>query len=304
MKHPSPKQLSANQEQIASMLGPVKTIYTDVDGTMMGPGGCFFLSAQYDYTLEPARALLSAHRNDLDIVIVSGRNRLQLLENARLLGIRHYIAELGCQIVHELGKEVFFTAADLVDKHSGKSVFQIIAESGAVEMLFENFARRLEYHTPWSEQRECTHLFRGFIDIELANNILQDHGFSSLKVIDNGVIGRSGTLNGLHEIHAYHLLPKASGKVEAVQKDREIRSIPRSHTVAIGDAVSDLEIADQVGALFLVKNALTKDSGIEQQAERFDNVFITSEEMGLGFAQGIKFLIETGSASRSEEKRD
>ena len=287
----TPIQLSANKARAASLLDSVKVVYTDVDGTLVGPGGCFFLDAQQRFTLKPARALRSAHQKNLDLVMVSGRNRFQLLEDARLLGTKHYVAELGCQIVYHLGREVLLTADKFLVKHPNKNIFQVIAASGAVEMLFERFAGCLEYHAPWSDQRECTHLFRGYIDVDLANRLLVDKDFSYLKLVDNGVIKRIGTLKELPEIHAYHLLPKESGKAEAVEKDMKTRNLSKRSVVAIGDAVSDLELANKVGALFLVKNSVIHDSSIRQALEQFDNVFLTSNEMGLGFAEVLDFLL-------------
>ncbi len=286
------KQFSRDGKRVANFVGPVRTVYTDVDGTLVGARACFFLDANSKYTLKPAEALLTAHKNNLDIVMVSGRNRHQLLEDARLLGTKNYIAELGCQIIYQLGKEIIVNADKLLKKNPDKSIFEIIAGSGAVEILFKAFPDCLEYHTPWSKQRECTHLFRGFIDINLADQLLKDNGHYYLKIVDNGVIGRQGTLRDLPEIHAYHLLPRQSGKPEAVKKDREIRNIPKESVVAIGDAASDLDLAKEVGAFFLVKNAIIQDSQIEKKVEQFDNVFITSEEMGLGFAEVIDLLAQ------------
>lgn len=286
------RNLDANQRSICELLRSVTAAYVDVDGTLVGPRACFFLDADACYTLKPAQALVSAHKSSLDIVMVSGRNRLQLLEDARLLGTKNYIAELGCQIVYDLGKEIVLNPGGLLAVDPGNSIFQTIAASGAVELLFDTFTGCLEYHTPWSDQRECTHLFRGYIDIDHANKALKSNHHEHLKIVDNGVIGRHGTLKELPETHAYHLLPAGCGKSEAVRKDREIRGIPRESAVAIGDAASDLVLANEVGAFFLVKNALLKDSTIDKEIERFDNVYITNEQMGLGFAQVIDFMLK------------
>jgi hydroxymethylpyrimidine pyrophosphatase-like HAD family hydrolase len=290
------KKLSANRRRISKFISSVRVIYTDVDGTLVGPRACFFLDANLNYTLKPAEALLLAHKNNFDIVIISGRNRLQLLEDARLLGIKNYIAELGCQIVYDLGKKIILNANGVPDESPDKSVFEIIAGSGAVELLFKTFPNCLEYHTPWSEQRECTHLFRGFIDVDLANRVLLSNNFNYLKIVDNGIIGAQGNLKELTEIHAYHILPRLSGKCEAVKKDLELRKIPKESAVAIGNAVSDLALANEVGAFFLVKNALFQDSEIEEKIKQFDNVFITDEEVGLGFAEVVDLLIEAKSS--------
>ena len=110
-------------------------------------------------------------------------------------------------------------------------------------------------------------------------------------MVDNGAIGRAGGLRGLSEIHAYHLLPHGCRKMEAVQADLDKRNISRSESVAVGDAASDLELANQVGAFFLVGNALSEDSKIGAELEHFNNVFVVDGKMGLGFAEVVDFLI-------------
>jgi hydroxymethylpyrimidine pyrophosphatase-like HAD family hydrolase len=283
--------LSANRKRIKDLVSSLRVIYTDVDGTLVGPGGCFLLDSKKNFTLQPARSLVAAYEQGVDIVIVSGRNRFQLLEDARLLGINNYIAEMGCQIVYQQGREILQTADDLLADQPEKNVYQFIQDSGAVELLFGRFEGLLEYHTPWSECRECTHLFRGCIDVDQANNLLTEKGFSYLKIVDNGLIRMAGSLRGLAEIHSYHLLPRQSGKVEAVQADIAKRQLLRHEVAAVGDALADLKLANHVGAFFLVKNALRSGSSIETAMKQFDNVFVTAEEMGLGFAEAVELLL-------------
>jgi len=287
------QQKSTKGVVLAELVSSVKVIYTDVDGTLVGPGGCFFKNSDSTYTLEPAKALILAHEKNLDVVMVSGRNRLQLREDARLLGTNNYIAELGCQIIYDLGKEIILTAdgSQYSNQESCKRDFNDIEDSGAVELLFEAFSGRLEYHTPWSEQRECTHLFRGFINTDEANKILRNNNYQNLKVVDNGAIQKRGTLKDLPEVHAYHLLPTLCGKPEAVTKDRQIRNIPKKSAIAIGDAVSDLVLAQQISAFFLVGNALAHDTTISKELARFDNIFLVEQEMGLGFADVVSCIL-------------
>lgn len=294
MKSGSTKPLTSTKGIVLDQLAAsVKVIYTDVDGTLVGPGGCFFKNSDSAYTLEPAKALILAHQKNLDVVMVSGRNRLQLREDARLLGTSNYIGELGCQIIYDLGKEVILTADEshYFNQEPCKRIYDDIKDSGAVELLFEAFPGYLEYHTPWSGQRECTHLFRGFINTDEANKALKNSNYQHLKVVDNGVIRRQGALKNLPEIHAYHLLPAFCGKSEAVKKDREIRDIPKESAIAIGDAASDLVLAQQVSAFFLVGNALANDTAVGKELTRFDNIFLVEQEMGLGFAEVINYIL-------------
>ena len=73
----------------------VRVVYTDIDGTMVGPGGCFLKTATGELTLEAAETLVAAFKAGVDVVFVSGRNRNQLRETGRVIGVVNYISELG-----------------------------------------------------------------------------------------------------------------------------------------------------------------------------------------------------------------
>ena len=61
--------------------------------------------------------------------------------------------------------------------------------TGAPELLLERYAG-LEYHDPWHQDREVTHLFRGAIDARDADALLEEHGHEHLRLVDNGAIDR------------------------------------------------------------------------------------------------------------------
>lgn len=279
-----------NLEQIKKLCRDLKVIYSDVDGTVVGPEGSFFHSAEKQVTIHPARAIIKIIENNLDLVLISGRSRLQLGADARLLGFKNYISELGCLVVHNLGEQIHTLSEDL-DKTT--NLYQAITDSHAPDLLLTNFKGYLEYHTPWSEGRECTHVFRGYIDLEKACKLLEENGHKELTVTDNGIIHRRGNLNkNIPEIHAYHLMPKTAGKEKGIRKDLEIRKMFKKNAIAIGDALCDLPMASEVAALFLVANAITKHSPqVIEQIESYNNVFITTNKMGLGFAEIVYSLL-------------
>lgn len=286
------RKLSSNQKTITSLLDSVKVVYTDIDGTLLGPKGSLFLTAEKDYTLKPANAIVEALKNDLDIVFVSGRNRRQLKGDARILGLRNYIAELGSQIVYSLGEEVILNVGDFPATEG--SLLETMEKMGVATAVLNKFKGYLEHHTPWSEERECTYVLRGHVNTDEVNSFLKNQGFLDLIFIDNGIIHRQGTTlrKDLKEIHAYHLLPKTVSKINGVRRDRKIRKIDKKNCIAVGDALSDLEIAPAVGIFFLVKNALTKSINWNEAIKKYPNVFITEEKMGLGFAEVIDFILK------------
>lgn len=292
-KSAKPKTIPDHVAEIHNLVPDLKVIYTDVDGTLLGPAGCLFLTADRQYTLRPAQALLAALRAGVDVVPVSGRNRRQLFGDARILGLSNYIAELGCQLVYDQGRELVLNIHDSAGRIGDRQMpIKYLQALGVDVLLFDHFKNRLEHHTPWSEDRECTYVFRGLIDVDEANHVLAAEGFPDLQVIDNGRIhGVPGELEtSLPEIRAYHLLPKGAGKAAGVKKDQEIRGFSRDQCVAIGDAFSDLEIAPEVGAFFLVDEVRAD----EIQSRGFldvENVFVTRQRMGEGWAEVAELFI-------------
>lgn len=271
-------------------LKKIKVIYTDVDATLLGPGASFFTSPHGGYTLKAAKSLVKALEKGLDITLVSGRSSYQLLSDARLLGLKNFISELGGEIVYNLGKESYFQEFSL--PWPGQTPHQAIVNSGAVDLLFQSYPGRLEHHTPWSEGRRCTLVFRGLLDLEEANSLLKKRGYASLELFDNGVIFNRGTLEpALPEVHAYHLVPAGLSKGKAVAMDQKIRGLSREETVAIGDSPSDLDIASEVEFFFVVKNGLEKHSEMLDALKQRDNVFATQEPMNLGFAEVLELIL-------------
>lgn len=288
------KAREARPDHIKELVDDLKVIYTDIDSTLLGPAGCLFLTADSQYTIEPAKALITALRAGIDVVPVSGRTRKQLFSDARLLGLSNYIAELGCQIVYDQGRKVIYNYGDSTLRiGDGTTLLDELERLGVDKLLFEHFQGRLEHHTPWSQERECTYVFRGLIDVHQANDFLTSQGFPDLQVVDNGRIHAvPGELStALPELRAYHLLPKGLSKAGGVRQDRQLRGFSHRQCIAIGDAFSDLEIAPEVGALFLVDDADAFQA--EHPGKRdHDNAFVTRKKMGEGWAEVISLFLE------------
>ncbi|MFQ5574892.1 MAG: HAD hydrolase family protein, partial [Terriglobia bacterium] len=172
----------------------------------------------------------------------------------------------------------------------GESVYDTIAKSGVCPFLFKSFDGFLEYHTPWSEGREVTHVLRGFVDAAAVCSLLDESGYHGLKLVDNGVIHSKGGLGDVPEVHAYHITPEAADKASGVSKDQELRGISPDESVALGDSVSDLVLAQHVKVMFVVRNGFEDDSHMRDQIRRYDNVFVTENPAGLGFAEAIELL--------------
>lgn len=266
----------------------IKVVYTDLDRTLLGPDGSLFLGPDNDHTLEAANALVKLKRANVEVVPVSGRNSAQLREVCRLLGLSTFIAELGCLISYDRGREIVSTHRYKIP--AGMTLREAIAASGAPKLLLDLYAGRLEYHTPWANNQECTHLMRGLISTDEANLALSRAGFDDLRIVDNGRCSSSGTLAALPETRAYHLFPRESGKAAAIRADQKRRGFSASDCIALGDSISDLEMADAVSVFFLVNTDFSHDTDFSKALFDYDNVRVTGQDMGLGWAEAVSTL--------------
>jgi hydroxymethylpyrimidine pyrophosphatase-like HAD family hydrolase len=260
----------------------LRCVYTDLDGTLLGPRGSLFSDPDGGFSLMQARGLEACHRAGVEVVIMSGRREPQVMEDARLIGQSSYIYEAGCAFVAD-GETTLLTG-DLVPDADG-TVFEKIEARGIPRLLFDHFEGRLEYHAPWHTDRVLSHLFRGKVDVEEANRLLGEHGHDDLRLLDNGAIGRS--MPGLEITHAYHLVPSVVSKANAVAAHMRARGYEPESCIAIGDSVEDLEVAAAVGRFFVVANGPERDEGLRGAIAGRENVTVTEGKMGDGFYEAV-----------------
>ncbi len=253
---------------------PLKCVYTDLDGTLLGRGGSLFRDADGGFSLLPARALEACFRAGVEVVIKSGRREPTVMEDARLLGQTAYIYEVGAGVV--IDGERFLLTGDLLPEH-GRSIHDQIEESGAPALLLEHFAGRLEYHDPWHHNREISHLMRGTIDAGEANELLEQNDLGHLRLVDNGIVAPRPHLDG--EAHAFHLIPAQASKAAAVELHMRAREYAPEECIAVGDSLEDMDVARVVGRFFLVANA--------GAAPTAPNVTVTEGRNGEGFYEAV-----------------
>jgi phosphoglycolate phosphatase len=253
---------------------PLKCVYTDLDGTMLGRDGSLFRDAEGLFTLLPARALEACFRAGVEVVIKSGRRRTTVAEIARLLGQTSFIYEVGAGVMID-GEETLLTG-DLVPR-DGKTIHDLIEDSGAPQLLLDHFGRRLEYHDPWHMNRDISHLLRGTIDAREANELLEQNGLGHLRLVDNGAIAPRPQFDG--RPHAFHLLPAQASKAAAVAVHMAARGYTPDECIGIGDSVEDADVARVVGRFFLVANAEEGISG--------PNITRTEGRNGEGFYEAV-----------------
>jgi hydroxymethylpyrimidine pyrophosphatase-like HAD family hydrolase len=121
-----------------------------------------------------------------------------------------------------------------------------------------------------------------------ATAALDGAGYGWLEVLDNGVIRRTFPSLDVPEVRAYHLVPRGVSKASAVRVHRELRGFPQEETAAVGDSLSDLMVASEVGSVFLVANGV---QAVGDAADGMEHVYATPSPAGDGFAEAVEALL-------------
>jgi phosphoglycolate phosphatase len=290
----------------------VRCLYVDLDGTLLGRGASMVHDGEGNVSLQGMRAVEACLRAEVEVVLMSGRRRIQVAEDARLLGQSAYIFEAGACVVLGAGllgpasgkpgpADSGGTGVEMGSPGGGEphwltgdlrpgelTIAQQIERGGAPAMLLEHYEGRLEYHEPWHVDREVSHLFRGLVDAFEADELLAEQGHGHLRLVDNGVVNRrSAALAGLPHVCGYHLVPAGVSKAAAVAFHRRVRGYGREEVFAIGDSREDLACAAHVGTFWLVANAVERDPSIREAITMFDNVRVAQDGHGAGVYEAV-----------------
>lgn len=250
-----------------AVLAQITHIYTDLDGTLLAPGGRLLSNHSGKPSTDLANALVQLKQAEIEIIIVTGRDAASSTEIMRLTNLEQFIAEMGCivqfgygataQKHYNLGEwsmeqfgQDYAHAADLTPH-------QMIAQSGALETLLSHFRGKLETHALKGSEREVTFLLRGSVDTASGGEIEQVLAGIELplQLLDNGVIHpKEHGLTEVDEVHAYHLMPRGTGKDVAVAADIAAKGLDPQCTLAIGDAAGDVAMGTHTGSFVLVDN--------------------------------------------------
>lgn len=267
-----------------------RIVYTDLDGTMVGPRGSFWHTAGRDLTAEPATALLELHRAGVALVLVSGRTLEQVVEAARIFAADGAIAELGATVSWDGGRGRRHLTGELPAEHDGRTPMEVMAELGVVEELIAAHPGRLEWHAPWHATHDTDALLRGRVDPVAVDAWLAERGLGWLTLNDNGAIQLNSRMTldpDPAPPRVYHLMPRGISKGAAIAWDLERRGIDPADAVAIGDSVSDLDMASAVGRLWITANGAGVD-GMAQRIAAVPNATVADAPMGQGWAQAVR----------------
>jgi hydroxymethylpyrimidine pyrophosphatase-like HAD family hydrolase len=262
----------------------MRCLYLDLDGTLLGRGASLLHDGEGRVTIDGVRAVQVCLRAGVEVVLMSGRRRAQVHEDARLLGQSAFAFESGACVVLE--DEEHWLTGDLLPGEL--TIAQQIEAGGAPALLLERYAGTLEYHEPWHTDREVSHLFRGLVDALEVDELLREHGHGDLRLVDNGVVSRrSPALAALPHVRGYHLVPASVSKAAAVAFHRRARGYAPGECFAVGDSREDLACAAEVGAMWLVANAVEQDPTLRAAAGSIGNVHVADAGHGPGVYEAV-----------------
>lgn len=265
----------------------IKVIYSDLDGTMVGPRGCFVRAADGSLTLEPSRALVDLLSAGLDLVLVSGRTRAQLAEATRIFGADGFVGELGAVLGWRHGLEHEFLRGAMPAEIDG-TLFDALEATGLVTDLLEAFGGGLEFHAPWHLGHEADVMLAGSVEVTQVHTWLSGRGYGWLRLHDNGRLpAYAGLAQDDGPLHVYHLMAAGISKGTGVAADLERRGLTPDQAIAIGDSRSDLEMAACVRQFFLTANGA---HAIDASSPT--NVTLCQGENGLGWVEAVRWALQ------------
>jgi hydroxymethylpyrimidine pyrophosphatase-like HAD family hydrolase len=262
----------------------VRCLYVDLDGTLLGRRASLLHDGDGAVSIDGVRAVQACLRAGVEVVLMSGRRRVQVAEDARLLGQDSYIFEAGACVV--LKEEEHWLTGELLPGEL--TIAEQIELSGAPALLLARYEGRLEYHEPWHTDREVSHLFRGLVDAFEVDRVLAERGHENLRLVDNGVVSRrSEALAELPHVRGYHLVPAGASKEGAVAFHRRARGYSREECFAVGDSREDLACAAHVDVFWLVANAVERDPSIREALVAHENVRVADSGYGAGVYEAV-----------------
>ncbi|MBM3713649.1 MAG: HAD-IIB family hydrolase [Actinobacteria bacterium] len=281
---------SEYKTRLKEELKDLKVIYTDLDGTLVNDQGCVIKDVNGKFYFEGIKLFEKITRNNWDIVLVSGRSKVQLRYNAMLIGVKNYIPELGCEMVYNLGEKVFIAFDNSKYKYEitngGKDLVRII------KLFKKYFPGKIDSNLDWSIGRTYNALFFGEIDVKHANEILGQNGYEGLVLVDNGFSKLVNLNLNVRHLRIYNLVPKGVDKSSAIKLDKKIRGLENKNCIALGDSIEDLKMAKEVYAFFLMRDAVEKNKEILELIKNHENVYITTKSMNRGWVEVIKYLAQ------------
>ena len=268
-----------------SAAGAARCLYLDLDSTLLGRGASLLHDGEGNVTIDGVRAVQACLRAGVEVVLMSGRRRAQVMEDARLLGQSSYIYEAGACVVLD-GEEHWLTGELLPGE---LTIAEQIERSGAPALLLERYSGRLEYHEPWHVAA------RGLPPVPRPgrrrrgrracwpSTATRTCGWST-TASSTGARRRS---RGCRTCAATTWCRPEPRRSAAVALHRRARGYERAETFAVGDSREDLACAAEVDAFWLVANALERDPSMREAIAGHANVRVCEAGHGRGVYEAV-----------------
>ncbi len=258
--------LASSPEKEKEAFANLTTIYTDLDGTLLAPGGRLLTNADGTPSAKTCDAVAALRCAGVRLIVVTGRSRIQCNEFIRILDADAVIGEMGCtkQERNTGNLNIEYDTGDFeFDASRFSTPYEAIAKSGAVEALFDHYKGKLEYNYPRCLNRDVTHAMRGAIDPDEAADFLKSHGFN-LEFEDNGMIFTPSktALVDCPQIHGYHVVPAGTSKAKAVHDDMVERGLAPDECASIGDGHGDIRMGMHTGSFVMMVNGLKQERNV------------------------------------------
>ncbi len=289
---------------VRERLARVRCVFTDLDGTMFGPGSCALVNAAGEPCLDFAATLNALKRAGIEVVPCSGRNRSMLHEDTRVLGLNSYIGEMGGLIMldRERNEWEYCTGTMPFDPASGLTPHQVIERTGVCDRIIERWPGLIEYHNDMStgyKYREVTVGMRGEVPDAEVQAMLDATGLP-LTWGDNGFLNYVSAPTTLElpegvRGRAFNIQPAGLGKDGAIKRFCELRGIDAASTLAIGDSASDFLMAEAVDTFILVENGF-KDPGAEAFLEAHAGAFAVHGRTIDGWVNAMRLVLDAQGA--------
>lgn len=261
-----------------AVLANITHLYTDLDGTLLAPGGKLLATHQGNPSTQLAEALVQLKQVGVETIIVTGRDAVSSTEIMRLANLERFIAEMGCISQSGYGDRAqkSFILGDWEEQYANQDYnhvaditpYEMIERSGIFDMLFSHFKGKLEKHLFKGSPREVTYPLRGNVDVTPGGELDQmlSEFYLPLQLLDNGIIHpKKHGLLSVDEIHVYHLMPRGTSKGVAVAADMTAHNLSPKNTLALGDAQGDLSMGTATGSFVLFNNR--HDASLDACAE-------------------------------------
>lgn len=293
-----------NNEELMHKLKRIRYVITDLDGTMLH-GASALVDSQANPSYKLAQTLCELQNAGIEVIPCTGRNRAMVRENARMLGLHGWIAEMGgilCTSQGRISESHYFCADMAFDETQGLTPHELIEQTGVVAKLLQRWPNQLE---PYNDNgkgyqyREVTVALRGCVDENEAQAMLDACGLN-LYLADNGLISRiSGqtTLMCNPEnpvgMHTYHITPQGLDKGSGAKKYLELKGWKAENVLCCGDSPADIDMADVGNVFMFMKNGLAHTKAQEKIADCDANATIVSDKPDTdGWIEMMQLLLD------------